>query len=183
MVLETHTANAKQAHYNPTVRKKQMAKKTARAAPKKVLVTPKQAREDYNKKEGEGEEIVLKRKRRNHSGTVALREIKLYQGKMGTQLLIKKRPFQRLIREIASEYKHDLRFQGSAINAIQESAEQYLTGLFSDVGSLAIHAKRKTIMPEDMRTARAIRNETIKKVIQDPNNPKRFYLVDAEKKL
>ncbi len=55
------------------------------------------------------------------------------------------RSFQRLVREIATEYKSDLRFQPAAINALQESAEAYLVSLFEDTNLAAIHGKRVTI--------------------------------------
>ncbi|XP_010275027.1 PREDICTED: histone H3-4-like [Nelumbo nucifera] len=61
-------------------------------------------------------------------GTVALREIRKYQ--KSTEPLIRKLPFQRLVREIAQDFKTDLHFQSSAIAALQEAAEAYLVGLF-----------------------------------------------------
>jgi histone H3 len=79
---------------------------------------------------------------------VALREIRKYQ--KSTDLLIRKLPFQRLVREIASEYKNDLRFQSAAVLALQEAAEAYIIGLFEDTNLCAIHGKRVTIMPKDM---------------------------------
>jgi histone H3 len=63
------------------------------------------------------------------------------------------------VREIASEYKNDLRFQSSAVLALQEAAEAYMIGLFEDTNLCAIHAKRVTIMPKDMQLARRIRGE------------------------
>lgn len=90
-------------------------------------------------------------------GTVALREIRKYQ--KSTELLIRKLPFQRLVREIAQNFKSDLRFQASAIAAMQEAAEAYLVGLFEDTNLCAIHAKRVTIMQKDMNLARRIRGE------------------------
>jgi histone H3 len=74
-------------------------------------------------------------------------------------LLIRKLPFQRVVREIASEYKNDLRFQSSAVLALQEAAEAYLVNLFEDTNLCAIHAKRVTIMPKDMQLARRIKGE------------------------
>ena len=65
-------------------------------------------------------------------------------------LLLRKLPFQRLVREIAQEMKEDLRFQASAVAALQEAAEAYLTGLFEDSNLCAIHAKRVTIMVKDV---------------------------------
>jgi len=86
----------------------------------------------------------VKKPHRYRPGTVALREIRRYQ--KSTELLIRKLPFQRLVREIAQEFKTDLRFQGSAVLALQEAAEAYLVGLFEDTNLCAIHAKRVTIM-------------------------------------
>ena len=90
-------------------------------------------------------------------GTVALREIRKYQ--KTTELLIRKLPFQRLVREVSQDYKSDLRFQSSALLAIQEASEAYLVGLFEDTNLCAIHAKRVTIMPKDIQLARRIRGE------------------------
>ena len=100
---------------------------------------------------------VIKRPHRYRPGTVALREIRKYQ--KSTDLLIRKLPFQRLVREIAQDYNTDLRFQASAILAMQEAAEAYLVGLFEDTNLCAIHAKRVTIMPKDIQLARRIRGE------------------------
>ncbi|CAH3144424.1 unnamed protein product, partial [Porites evermanni] len=76
-----------------------------------------------------------------------------------TELLIRKLPFQRLVREIAQDFKTDLRFQSSAVMALQEASEAYLVGLFEDTNLCAIHAKRVTIMPNDIQLARRIRGE------------------------
>ncbi|KAF5313013.1 hypothetical protein D9619_003711 [Psilocybe cf. subviscida] len=99
----------------------------------------------------------VKKPHRFRPGTVALREIRRYQ--KTTELLIRKLPFQRLVREIAQNYKTDLRFQTSAVMALQEAAEAYLVGLFEDINSAAIHAKRVTIMPRDIALARRLRGE------------------------
>ena len=100
---------------------------------------------------------AVKKPHRYRPGTVALREIRKYQ--KSTELLIRKLPFQRLVREVAQDFKNDLRFQGSAVMALQEAAEAYLVSLFEDTNLCAIHAKRVTIMPRDMQLARRIRNE------------------------
>ncbi|XP_039852773.1 histone H3.3-like [Panicum virgatum] len=99
----------------------------------------------------------VKKPRRDHPGTVALREIRKYQ--KGAELLIRKMPFQRLVREIAQFHKSDLRFQSHAVLALQEAAEAYLAGLFEDTNLCAIHAKRVTIMPKDVHLATRIRGE------------------------
>merc|ERR1712072_928177 len=62
-------------------------------------------------------------------------------------------------REIAQDFKSDLRFQSSAVLALQEASEAYLVGLFEDTNLCAIHAKRVTIMPKDIQLARRIRGE------------------------
>lgn len=99
----------------------------------------------------------VKKPHRYRPGTVALREIRRYQ--KSTELLIRKLPFQRLVREIAQDFKTDLRFQSAAIGALQEASEAYLVGLFEDTNLCAIHAKRVTIMPKDIQLARRIRGE------------------------
>ena len=99
----------------------------------------------------------IKKPHRNRPGTVALREIRKFQ--KSTDLLIRKLPFQRVVREIAQQFKSDLRFQSQAVLALQEASEAYLVGLFEDTNLCAIHAKRVTIMPKDMQLARRIRGE------------------------
>ncbi|XP_015370461.1 PREDICTED: histone H3.3-like [Diuraphis noxia] len=84
---------------------------------------------------------------------------KLLDGHYSLPLLIRKLPFQRLVREIAQDFKTDLRFQSSAVMALQEASEAYLVGLFEDTNLCAIHAKRVTIMPKDIQLARRIRGE------------------------
>ena len=99
----------------------------------------------------------VKRPHRYRPGTVALREIRRYQ--KSTDLLIRKLPFQRLVREVAQEFLSELRFQSTAILALQEAAEAYLVSLFEDTNLLAMHAKRVTIKPRDMQLASRIRGE------------------------
>merc|ERR1712224_1170177 len=101
--------------------------------------------------------VESKKPHRFRPGTVALREIRKYQ--KSTDLLIRKLPFQRLVRDIAHEYKTELRFQSSAVIALQEAAEAFLVGLFEDTNLCAIHARRVTIMTKDIQLARRIRGE------------------------
>ena len=88
---------------------------------------------------------------------MALREIRKYQ--KSTELLIRALPFQRLVRQIAQDFKTDLKFQSTAVLALQEASEAYLVGLFEDTNLCAIHAGRVTIMPRDIQLARRIRGE------------------------
>ena len=86
---------------------------------------------------------------------VVLREIRRYQ--KSTECLIKRSPFQKLIREISQEYRVcpqgpgtpsiQVRFQSTAIAALQDAAENFIVGLFEDINLLAVHAKRVTVMP------------------------------------
>ncbi|KAH1196444.1 histone H3.3 [Glycine max] len=137
--------------YFEMARTKQTARKsTGGKAPRKQLAT-KAARKSAPTTGG------VKKPHRYRPGTVALREIRKYQ--KSTELLIRKLPFQRLVREIAQDFKTDLRFQSHAVLALQEAAEAYLVGLFEDTNLCAIHAKRVTIMPKDIQLARRIRGE------------------------
>jgi histone H3 len=99
-------------------------------------------------------------KRRYRPGTRAIMEIKKYQ--KGTDLLMRKGPFQRLVREITEEMHQGLRFQSNALLALQEASEAYMVTLFEDCNLCALHAKRVTIMPKDMALARRIRGELMK---------------------
>merc|ERR1712000_666915 len=77
-------------------------------------------------------------------GTVALRQIKKYQ--KSTDLLMRKAPFQRLVRELATGHKDGLRWQASAVAA-----------LLGDANLCALHAKRVTLMARDLQLARRLR--------------------------
>lgn len=94
-------------------------------------------------------------------GTVALRQIRKYQ--KSTDLLVPKTPFMKLCRETAKwVYGTDFRFQSSAILALQEASEQYLTSLLESANLCALHAKRVTIFPKDMRLARRISGDDLR---------------------
>ena len=99
----------------------------------------------------------IKKPHRFRPGTVAIREIRKYQ--KSTDLLIRKLPFQRLVKDLAHEKSPELRFQRSALLALQEAVEAYLVGLFEDTNLCAIHARRVTIMVRDVKLARRIRGE------------------------
>jgi len=142
---QTASSSFKMARTKQTARKS-----TGGKAPRKQLAT-KAARKSAPATGG------VKKPHRYRPGTVALREIRRYQ--KSTELLIRKLPFQRLVREIAQDFKTDLRFQSSAIGALQEAAEAYLVGLFEDTNLCAIHARRVTIMTKDIQLARRIRGE------------------------
>jgi histone H3 len=106
-----------------------------------------------------GEGVAKVRKpHRFHPGTVALREIRKYQ--KSTDLLIRRLPFQRLVREITQDVclvTKDYRFRHEAMLALQEAAEAYLVGVFADSGLCALHARRVTVTPKDMQLALRLR--------------------------
>jgi histone H3 len=105
----------------------------------------------------------VKKPHRYRPGTVALREIRRFQ--KTTDLLIRKAPFQRLVREITQNLfpNKDLRFQSLAVLALQEASEAYMIGMFEDTNLAALHAKRVTIMPRDIFLARRLRGEIFTK--------------------
>lgn len=95
------------------------------------------------------------RHRRFRHGTVALREIRKYQ--KSHEMLICRAPFQRLIREIHQDFKGDMRTQSAAVLALQEACEAFHYSLFEDTNYCAVHAKRVTVMPKDIKLVERIR--------------------------
>ena len=92
----------------------------------------------------------VKKPRRYRPGTVALREIRKYQ--KSTDLLIRKLPFQRLVREVVqNKFGSQYRFQSPALLALQEASEDFLVHMFGQVNDIAIHGKRVTIKPKDIQ--------------------------------
>ena len=132
-------------------------KHTGGKAPRKHLLATKAARKSAPATGG------VKRPHRFRPGTVALREIRRYQ--KSTELLVRKAPFQRLVRELATSEgttghpASELRFQASALSALQEASEAYLVSLFEDTNLCAIHAKRVTVMQKDMQLSRRLRGD------------------------
>ena len=140
-------------------RTKQTARRSTGAkAPRKKLATMAARRTAHKQALIAG---GVKRSRRYRPGTVALREIRRYQ--KSTETLLRKLPFQRLVREICQNLiginGKDVRFQSTAMLALQEASEAYLINLFEWTNLCAMHAKRVTIQPRDMQLARRIRGE------------------------
>ena len=94
----------------------------------------------------------VRKPRRFRPGTVSLRQIRKYQ--KSTELLIRKLPFQRLVREVAQKIDNTLRFQSTAILALQEASEAFLVTMFDKVNLCVIHGNRArnrvTIKPKDI---------------------------------
>ncbi|KAL0211513.1 hypothetical protein P9112_009811 [Eukaryota sp. TZLM1-RC] len=150
------------------------AKKTkaSKTLPKSVKGTPQKTMPARGAKsvKGKGKAPVSKRpapakkpgktaerkKYRHRPGTVALKEIRKYQ--KSCELLLRKLPFQRVVREIAREHGADqMRFQSVALEALQEATETYLVGLFEDANLCTLHGKRVTLMPKDLNLALRLR--------------------------
>ena len=126
-----------------------------KAQPQKKTINVKQV---HKKKH----DPTIKKPYRYRPGTVALREIRKYQ--KSTDLLIRKLPFQRLVRHIVSTYipgHGGTRMQSTALLALQDAAEAFLVGVFEDTNRCAIHAKRVTIMPKDMHLAQRLRGDAV----------------------
>ena len=102
-----------------------------------------------------------KQPHRYRPGTVALREIRRFQ--KSTDLLILKKPFGRLVKEITQDIEKEAlargfpakayRWQGTAILASQEASEARMIDTLHDGQLAAFHAKRVTVKPEDIRLA------------------------------
>ena len=109
----------------------------------------------------------IKKPHRYLPGLLALHEICRYQ--QSTESLICRTPFNKLIKEILHEYQIcpqgpgtpsvQVCFQSTALAALQEAAQNFLIGLFEDVNLLAVHAKRVTVMPRDIRLVLRIRGD------------------------
>jgi histone H3 len=126
--------------------------------PKDMELARKDKKKGASKKKKANSPPTSKKQHRFRPGTVAIREIRRYQ-KDG-KLLLQQKGFRRVVREIAQDYKEgSIRFQSSALLAMQEAAEAYLVGIFEDANLCAIHAKRVTVMPKDIALSRRIRGE------------------------
>lgn len=90
------------------------------------------------------------------AGTRSIREIRKLQ--KSTDTIIPRAAFSRLVREIAQEFKHDLRFKGTAIDALQAAAEDYLVRVMADSQLVAMNDQRTGIMQRDMKLANYLAN-------------------------
>lgn len=96
--------------------------------------------------------------RRYRPGTSALREIRRLQ--RTTDLLIRKAPFARVVREITTMFQRQgeaFRWQANAIEALQEAAETFLVHMFHDANLVCAHANRVTVQPRDIQLVRRLR--------------------------
>jgi len=145
-------------------RTKQTARKSTATKAKKVLQQAAKKAPSRNKRKAN---VPVRKPRVAPRGTVALREIRKYQ--KSTELLLRKLPFQRLVREVTGNVlktsnlekldRGSVRFKGDALMALQEASEAFLVQRFEDANLCAIHAKRVTIMAKDMSLAGRLRGE------------------------
>ncbi|XP_037829679.1 histone H3-like [Kryptolebias marmoratus] len=131
--------------------KQSSRKSTRRKAPRKQLAT-KAARKSTPATSG------VKKPHVYRPGTMAIREIHHYH--KSTKLLIRKLPFQHLVREIAQDFKIDLRFQSLAIMAPQEASEAYLVGLFEDTRAEDTSGQSATRDPSCPQSSASIKTLT-----------------------
>ena len=117
-------------------------------------------------------EAASERRVRMSRRVIWLQEIRHYQRTV--EPIIPRLPFQRLVKEIAQNYKverkHSFdvrifttisdRWQSIALEALRCASEHYIVGLFEDSNLCAIHARRVTLMVRDIQLARRLRGET-----------------------
>ncbi len=101
----------------------------------------------------------------------AIQEIQRYQN--STELLIRRLPFERLVRQILRDIDPTMRIQASALNAIQHAAEDYIVRLFQDTNTECLFARRITIFPEDMAIARKVQElRALERSIENDRRPR-----------
>ena len=93
----------------------------------------------------------LKKRRKRRAATNALREIRREQKR--THTIIPVAPFNRLVQELSEKYRVGLRFKSQAYSAFHTAAEDYLIKVFTDANNIAIHARRETVQPKDVKLA------------------------------
>ncbi|GAA5889618.1 hypothetical protein JCM6882_007085 [Rhodosporidiobolus microsporus] len=137
-----------------------MARQKFKAMPASQIYHPGKGKKAVKSKPGTtGVAKKVKKGHRWRPGTKALREIRYYQKETG--LLLRKLPFQRLVREICENIMQEMRWQRSALEALQEATEDYLVALFADSNLCAIHAERVTLKVSDMKLALRLRGDPI----------------------
>jgi len=144
-------------------RTKQTARKsTGGKAPRKQLVT-KAAR-----KSASTAEPATKKAKKTHRfrpGSVVIKDIRKYQ--KSTDLLIRVLPFQRMVRSIVQGFKSDVRFQASALRALQEALENHMVQMLEDAYRCSAHAKRVTLMCKDIQLVKKIKYANIFSAINE----------------
>lgn len=151
LIMDNNRRTARKSTGGSLTRNQVMNKITARKS------TTRQHSRTSNERPTQTQQYGRGLRRLYRPGAVAMTNIRRYQN--STRLLIPKLPFQRLVRDIAKEFKLNLAFQSAALAALHEASEAFLVGLFEDTNLCATHARRVTIMPRDIQLARRIRGE------------------------
>jgi histone H3 len=131
-----------------------MARTTHRAFPKRRF-RPDEVHGKARKRPTALTPVKMRRARRFHPGTVALREIRRLQ--KSTTLLLRKLPFSRIVREICQDIKVDTRIKRATFAALQEATEAYMIAEFERAHLIAIHSKRVSLQAKDLDCMRAVR--------------------------
>ena len=123
----------------------------------RTKLTPRKLIGDGKKSTKKGDTGGVRKPYRYRPGTVALRQIQKYQ--KSTELLIRKIPFQRLVREVVYQMnKKDYRIQSTALLGLQEASEDFLVRMFDQCNQIAIHGKRITLMAKDIQLWKRLHN-------------------------
>ena len=105
--------------------------------------------------------LKIKKPHRFRPGTVALREIRKYQ--RSTELLLRKAPFRRLVRQEMADFNSQLRFQANAILCLQEAVEAAMVHNLEDANLSCIHAHRITVRERDCVLVERIQNSMFRR--------------------
>lgn len=93
-------------------------------------------------------------------GTPVLRTIRRFQNPGMNDVLLRRRPFQRLVMELSSDFiSGGHRFERSAIDALKQATEAHMVSLLSDAHLCSLHGRRQTLMVKDLLLARRLRGE------------------------
>lgn len=109
-------------------------------------------------KKAERDAGVKMRRRKTERYESTQQEIEAYQ--RSTNLLMRRIPFAHAVRQVALEVtdgSNELYWKSSALDALQEAAEAYIVGVLQDANLCAVHAKRVTLMPDDIWLALRLR--------------------------
>ena len=101
-----------------------------------AVSSKKRALQAAKKPVAKGDEKAVKKPRRYRPGTVSLREIRKYQ--RSVEPVLPYAPFVRLVREVAQDFKSDVRFEKSALQALRVAAEAHATQTFQRANGIAV---------------------------------------------
>lgn len=133
-------------------------KQTARKDGEGPKIASLAASKGKKSRKGKPEHMFVKKYRRVKQNVRALKEIRAAQ--KACELCIYKAPFRRVVRDVSDQCVDNLRWYTTALDCIQEAAEDYLIEFFIDAIMLAAHAHRVTLMERDTHTLGMLRHRT-----------------------